>query len=71
MFQNLDLKLQSYLFIFEILEIQFMIHYEESEATIHKCWKNNSRIFFSKFTGKHQSRNLILMKFHISSLQFY
>ena len=26
-----------YLFIFEILEIQFMIHYKESEAAIHKC----------------------------------
>ena len=42
-FQNLDLKLQiyhylfTYLFIFEMLEIQFMIHYEESEAVIHKC----------------------------------
>ena len=27
--------------------------------------------FFSKFTKKHQCRNLILTKFHISSLQFY
>ena len=41
-FQNLDLKLPiyhylfTYLFIFEILEIQFIIHYEESEAAIHK-----------------------------------
>ena len=26
----------TYLFIFEILEIQFIIHYEESEAAIHK-----------------------------------
>ena len=25
------------LFVFEMLEIQFMIHYEESEAAIHKC----------------------------------
>ena len=38
-FQNLHLKLQSYLFIhfLEVLEIQFMIHYEESKAVIHKC----------------------------------
>ena len=35
-FQNLDLKLQSYLviYLFEVLEIQFMIHYEDSEAAI-------------------------------------
>ena len=51
-FQNFDLKLQSYhylftyLFIFEILEIQFMVHYEESEAAIHKCYKDSSWIFF-------------------------
>ena len=42
-FQNFDLKLQinhylfTYLFVFEMLEIQFMIHYEESKAAIHKC----------------------------------
>ena len=41
-FQNPDLKLQiyhylfTYLFVFEMLQIQFMIHYEESEAAIRK-----------------------------------
>ena len=41
--QNVDLNLHiyhylfTYLFIFEILEMQFMILYEESEAAIHKC----------------------------------
>ena len=43
--QNLDLKLQSYLlfffFFFEVWELQFMIHYEESETAIHKCCKNS------------------------------
>ena len=33
---NLSKHLFTYLFIFEILEIQFIIHYEESEAAIHK-----------------------------------
>ena len=27
--------------------------------------------FFSKFTGKHQINNIILIKFHISNSQFY
>ena len=37
-FQNIDLKLQSlFIYFFEVLEMQFMIHYEESEAAIHKC----------------------------------
>ena len=42
-FQNLDLKLEiyhylfTYLFIFEMLEMQLVIHYEESEAAIHMC----------------------------------
>ena len=71
-FQNIDLKLQSlFIYFFEVLEMQFMIHYEESEAAIHKCWKNSRWKFFSKFTGEHQSRNLILINFHISNLKFY
>ena len=38
-FQNLDLELQSYLFtyFFEVLGIQFIIHYEVSKAAIQKC----------------------------------
>ena len=40
-FENLDLKLLGYLFIylfiyfFEVLDIQIMIHYEESKAAFH------------------------------------
>ena len=53
-FQNLDLKLQiyhylfTYLFIFEMLEIQFMIHYEESQAAIHKTAAEFFLNFFSQ-----------------------
>ena len=43
-FQNLDSKLQSYLFFFlfnffKTLEMLFMIHYEKSKTAIHKCRK--------------------------------
>ena len=44
--QNLDLKLQGYLLFFcfvffEVWELQFTIHYEESETVIHRCCKNS------------------------------
>ena len=45
-----------YLFIFEILEIQIMIHYQESEAAIHKYWKNSCWIFFQNSQENTRSR---------------
>lgn len=49
-FQNLDSKLQSYLFFFiyffKTLEMLFMIHYEKSKTAIHKCRKKQLMNYF-------------------------